>query len=121
MLKKIGLFAIVLVALFVAAGVVMAAEEATKETSAVTVTTTTEVAAAVPAVTTPVIAGNKVCPVTGETIKELGKDTVEFEGKVYNLCCPDCKVKFLAEPTKYTAIVEKEMATATPEEAATSK
>ncbi len=46
--------------------------------------------------------GNKYCPISGE---EIGKGemegqgaTVEYKGKIYNLCCPMCKEKFLKDP-----------------------
>jgi YHS domain-containing protein len=105
MFKKLGMAVIVVCALFVVAGVVTAQEESKTETapSAVTVTEVTPEAA--------VNVGNKVCPVTGDKIAELGKDTVEYEGKIYNMCCPMCKDKFLADPAKYIAIVDQELAT----------
>ena len=92
MFKKLGMAVIVVCALLVVAGVVMAQEASKTETapSAVTVTEVTPAAA--------VNVGNKVCPVMGEKIVELGKDTVEYEGKIYNMCCPMCKDKFLADP-----------------------
>lgn len=98
MLKKISLIAIVLVALFSVAGFTMAQEEESMVSEA-------------PAV---VNVGNKVCPVTGLKIGNPGEYTVEKDGKVYNLCCPDCKEKFLAEPSKYTAIVDAELAQTAP-------
>ncbi len=46
--------------------------------------------------------GNKFCPISGE---EIGKGdmkgqaaTVEYKGKIYNLCCPMCKAAFLKDP-----------------------
>jgi YHS domain-containing protein len=46
--------------------------------------------------------GNKYCPISGE---EIGKGdmegqtaTVEYKGKIYNLCCPMCKDAFLKDP-----------------------
>jgi YHS domain-containing protein len=111
MIKKLGLVAVLLVALFVVAGVVMAQEAAKTEAVAPVVEAT---APAVEAPAAAVSVSNKVCPVTGEKIAELGKDTVEYQGKVYNMCCPMCKDKFLAEPDKYIAIVDKELAEAAP-------
>ena len=113
MFKKLGMAVVVVCALLVVAGVVMAQEASKTETapSAVTVTEVTPAAA--------VNVGNKVCPVMGEKIAELGKDTVEYEGKAYNMCCPMCKEKFLADPAKYIAIVDAELATEAPAAAVT--
>ncbi len=104
MFKKLGLVIVVLSVLFVVAGIAMAQEEAKTETTAPVVTE------AAPAAEVPVSAGNKICPVTGENIKELGKDTVEYKGKVYNLCCPMCKEEFLKDPDKYISKVNEELA-----------
>ncbi|HAJ57059.1 MAG TPA: hypothetical protein DCL35_04740 [Candidatus Omnitrophica bacterium] len=102
MLKRSSLIAVVLIALFAVAGLAMAQEEAVTETGAMP--------AVEEAVTGVVNVGNKVCPVTGLKIKNLGEYTVEHEGEVYNLCCPECKEQFLADPAKYIAIVDKELA-----------
>ncbi len=112
MFKKIGMAVIVVCALLVVAGVVMAQEAANTETApaAVSVTEVTPAAA--------ISVGNKVCPVTGEKVAELGKDTVEYEGKVYNMCCPMCKEQFLADPAKFIAIVDAELAAEKPAAAA---
>ncbi len=116
MLKKFGLGAIVLAAMFLAAGIVMAQGPATdvkattnttmKSAPATTMTTTTTTTVTPAAVNV----GNKVCPVSGDKISDPGANTVEYQGKIYNLCCPMCKDKFLADPAKYVAIVEKELA-----------
>ena len=60
----------------------------------------------------PVVVGNKVCPVSGTAIPAdaLGKETVEYNGKVYNLCCPACKETFLKDAAKYAQIAEAEVA-----------
>lgn len=113
MFKTSTLIAISLVALFLAAGVVMA-QEANKETAAevtnaVSVSTGPAAAEATAPETTPVSVGNKICPVTGEKIEELGKYTVEYKGKVYNLCCPSCQNDFLRDPDKYIAKVNEEL------------
>ena len=59
-----------------------------------------------------VVVGNKVCPVSGAAIPadQLGKETVEYNGKVYNLCCPACKETFLKDAAKYAKIAEAEAA-----------
>jgi YHS domain-containing protein len=106
MFKKFAVVAVVMVAMFMVAGVVMAQDAAAPAAD------TTAVAAATPAA--PVVVGNKVCPVTGMAIAEadLGKNTVEFEGKVYNVCSTECKDKFMADPKANVAKVEAEMAKA---------
>ncbi|MGE5280325.1 MAG: YHS domain-containing protein [Deltaproteobacteria bacterium] len=63
--------------------------------------------------TQPENVGNTICPVTGSVVEEPGKYTVEYNGKVYNLCCPSCKETFLADPEKYAAIADAEVASAT--------
>ena len=114
MFKKFAVVAVVLVAVLMVAGIAMA-QDTTKKMDTVTATTTTETSAA------PIIVGNKVCPVSGMAIPEadLGKNTVEFEGKVYNLCSPACKEEFNKDPKKYVAKVEEEMAKAVPAPAVT--
>ena len=105
MFKKIAVGIVVLLAVCALTGVAMAQDKTT--------TTTTAVATTTPAVTTPEIVGNKVCPVSGMTIPaaDLGKNTVEYKGKVYNLCSAGCKDEFLKDPEKYVAKVNDEMAT----------
>ena len=39
--------------------------------------------------------GNKICPVSGEDVGEMGDPVkVEYKGKIYNLCCKMCKKDF---------------------------
>ena len=52
--------------------------------------------------------GNKICPVSGEDINESTKATYEYEGKIYNFCCPMCINAFKKDPQKYIKIVEEE-------------
>jgi len=49
-------------------------------------------------------AGNKICPVTGEAID--GKTTYEYQGKVYNFCCPMCIGQFKNNPQQYIKKIE---------------
>ena len=49
---------------------------------------------------------NTICPVTGEKVDMKDPVTVEYKGKVYNLCCPACIKDFNAEPEKYSAKVK---------------
>ena len=55
------------------------------------------------------IVGNKTCPVTGRPIpkKDLGKYTVTYQGKIVNLCSPDCKKEFMKDPDAYLARAQK--------------
>jgi YHS domain-containing protein len=53
--------------------------------------------------------GNKVCPVSGEKINEKMKATYEYEGKIYNFCCPMCIEEFKKDPQKYIKKVEEEL------------
>jgi len=52
--------------------------------------------------------GNKMCPVMGGKVN--GKDFYEYNGKRYGLCCPMCIASFKADPKKYSAIADKEIA-----------
>jgi YHS domain-containing protein len=57
----------------------------------------------------PVNVGNTVCPVLGTKITPGTTPTVEYNGKLYNVCCSMCVGEFKSNPEKYVAIVEKEM------------
>ena len=61
--------------------------------------------------------GNKICPVSGEKIPAPGEkgemgEAVQYEynGKIYNLCCPMCIKDFKKNPEKYSKIAEDEVA-----------
>lgn len=56
----------------------------------------------------PVNAGNTVCPVLGTKVEPGKALTVEYNGKLYNVCCPMCVGEFKKNPEKYAAIVEKQ-------------
>ena len=122
MFKKIAVVVVVLLAVCALTGVAMA-QDKTKQTPAATTVTapsSAAVTASTPAV--PEKVGNKICPVSGMTIADadLGKITVEYKGKVYNLCSAGCKDEFLKDPEKYVAKANEEMAAEkkTPETAA---
>lgn len=83
-----------------------------EEGQAVTTTTTTTTT------TGAVEVGNKICPVSGKEIVMENKGTVEYNGKIYNLCCSMCKKDFLKEPEKY---IEKLKAMEASGEAATEE
>lgn len=53
--------------------------------------------------------GNKICPVSGDKIGEETKATYEYEGKIYNFCCPMCIEEFKKDPKKYIEKVEAEL------------
>ncbi|MEW6171192.1 MAG: YHS domain-containing protein [Candidatus Omnitrophota bacterium] len=52
--------------------------------------------------------GNKICPVSGEKIEEKTKATYEYQGKVYNFCCPMCIEEFKKDPQKYIEKIEQQ-------------
>lgn len=55
--------------------------------------------------------GNKICPVSGEKVGEMGEIVkYEYNGKIYNLCCPMCQKDFSKNPEKYSKIAEDEVA-----------
>jgi len=56
---------------------------------------------------TSVNVGNKICPVTGDKVD--GKTTYEYQGKIYNFCCPACIDEFKKDPAKYIKKVEEEL------------
>jgi YHS domain-containing protein len=58
--------------------------------------------------------GNKICPVSGAPVaggSGMGDQpvTVEYNGKVYHLCCPMCIEEFKKNPEKYSKIAEDEV------------
>ena len=61
--------------------------------------------------------GNKICPVSGDEIPAPGEKgdmgeaiQYEYNGKIYNLCCPMCVKDFKKNPEKYSKIAEDEVA-----------
>ncbi|MCX5666897.1 MAG: YHS domain-containing protein [Candidatus Omnitrophica bacterium] len=52
--------------------------------------------------------GNKICPVSGQKVD--GQNFCEYNGKRYGMCCPMCEAAFKADPKKYSAIADKEVA-----------
>ncbi|MBP9854801.1 MAG: TRASH domain-containing protein [Candidatus Omnitrophica bacterium] len=54
--------------------------------------------------------GNKICPVGGEKVGEMGEAIKhEYNGKIYNLCCPMCIKDFKKDPEKYSKIADEEV------------
>ena len=60
--------------------------------------------------------GNKICPVSGEKIDDKMKATYEYEGKIYNFCCPMCIEEFKKDPAKYIKKIEEELSSVLKEE-----
>ena len=55
--------------------------------------------------------GNKICPVSGEKVGEMGEIVqIEHNGKIYNLCCAMCNKDFNKDPDKYSKIADDEAA-----------
>ena len=60
---------------------------------------------------TPKDIGNKICPVSGHEVGEMGAVVQhEHQGKVYNFCCKMCLKDFDKDPAKYGKIAEDEAA-----------
>ncbi len=52
---------------------------------------------------------NPLCPVSGEKVGEMGEAVkYEYNGKVYNLCCPMCKKDFAKDPEKFSKKAEEQ-------------
>ncbi len=55
--------------------------------------------------------GNKICPISGEKVGEMGEIVKhEYNGKSYNLCCSMCLRDFKNDPEKFSRIAEDEVA-----------
>jgi YHS domain-containing protein len=57
--------------------------------------------------------GNKTCPVSKELVvkndmKDSKPEFMEYNGKIYHLCCPMCIKDFKKHPEKYSKIAEDE-------------
>ena len=61
---------------------------------------------------------NTVCPVTPEEAIDEWSRLVEYEGKVYGLCCGSCRDEFESDPAKWAAVVAKQIAETAQEESA---
>ena len=60
--------------------------------------------------------GNKTCPVSNELVmkndmKDAKPIIIEYNGKIYHLCCPMCVKDFKKDPEKYSKIAEDEVKT----------
>ncbi len=83
-------------------GVSFAQTESQKEPAAAEISTVEQSLKAINA-------GNKICPVSGEKINEETKAAYEYQGKIYNFCCPACIEDFKKDPKKYIKKVEEEL------------
>ena len=56
----------------------------------------------------PIVVGNTKCPVCGVDIpaENLGKYTVEYNGKVYNVCSPSDHDMFMADVKRWGTMTE---------------
>jgi len=57
--------------------------------------------------------GNKICPVSGELISDVGDGKgvqIEHKGKIYNVCCKFCAKDFKKDPEKFIKIIENNLA-----------
>ncbi len=55
--------------------------------------------------------GNKLCPVSGQAVGEMGPIVKhEYNGKIYNLCCKMCAKDFDKDPEKFSKMAEEEAA-----------
>ena len=69
-----------------------------------------ETKTATPAATAvaPVKVNNTICPVMGSPVNMKNPVTVEYNGKIYNLCCSMCPATFKSNPEKYSKIAEEQ-------------
>ena len=51
--------------------------------------------------------GNTKCIVSGD---DVSTNTVEYQGKLYHLCCSDCLADFKKDPAKYVKALEADPA-----------
>ena len=70
--------------------------------------TKTKTATSSATATTPVNVNNTICPVTGSAVDMKNPVTVEYNGKIYNLCCSMCPKTFKSNPEKYSKIAEEQ-------------
>jgi YHS domain-containing protein len=65
-------------------------------------------ASAAPSAQTSQKAVNTVCPVSGDTVGDVGKPVyVQYKGQTIAFCCKDCLKKFNKNPDKYGPLALK--------------
>ena len=80
--------------------------EQTENTQAASTTNSSE--AKTEEATKPVEIGNKICPVSGEKVGQMGEIVqVEYKGKMYNLCCSMCLKDFNKDPETFSKKAEE--------------
>jgi YHS domain-containing protein len=100
MFRKALFLSVVALAVGVAASVAMAGNDE--------VAPMTEATPMVEA-TAAVNVGNTICPAMDTPVENPSAFTVEFAGKIYNVCSEEAKEKFLSDPVAYIAKVEASM------------
>jgi len=63
---------------------------------------------AVAATTAPLKVNNTICPVMGKPVDTKNPVTVEYNGKIYNVCCSMCPAVFKSDPERYSKIAEEQ-------------
>ncbi len=54
--------------------------------------------------------GNKICPISGKALGSMGDGMqVEYEGKIYNLCCAMCAKDFNKDPETFIKKIHEEL------------
>ena len=54
---------------------------------------------------------NKICPISGHKIGEMGEGKmIGYNGKMYSLCCSMCEKDFMKDPAKFSKIADDEVA-----------
>jgi YHS domain-containing protein len=65
-------------------------------------------ASAAPSAQTSTKAVNTVCPVSGDTVGDIGKPVyAQYKGQTIAFCCKDCLKKFNKSPEKYGPLALK--------------
>jgi YHS domain-containing protein len=65
-------------------------------------------ASAAPSAQTSQKAVNTVCPVSGDTVGDIGKPVyAQYQGETIAFCCKDCLKKFQKTPDKYGSLALK--------------
>ena len=59
----------------------------------------------------PMKVNNTICPVTGKPVDMNNPVTVQYRGKMYNVCCSMCPETFKSDPKKYSKIAEEQAKT----------
>lgn len=107
---KIKMMMLGVAAFLLAGGTVVSAQEAEGVLKSGEEKAAETAAAQEPAAASHVKVGNKICPVSGESVDKMEGAQYEYKGKIYNLCCPMCVKDFTKDPEKYSRIAEESVA-----------